>query len=139
MDSVVTRWNGGRRFVTWDESGHSFVMDAKKGSSGDGTGMRPLQVVLSALAGCTGIGVVGILEKQRQDVRDVEIRVTGEQREEHPKMYVKIHVEYIVSGSSLKPESVARAVQLSEDKYCSVRGMMAPEVDITSEWRIEEA
>ena len=138
MDSVVARWNGGRRFVTWDEAGHCFVMDAKVENGGDGTGMRPLQVAIYALAGCTGIDVIGILSKQRQQVGDFEVRVTAEQREEQPKMYVKIHVEYVLRGASLKPEFVERAVQLSEEKYCSVRGMIAPEVEITSEWRVEE-
>ena len=95
-------------------------------------------MAISALAGCTGIDVIGILSKQRQQVDEFEVRVTAEQREEHPKMYVKIHVEYVFRGASLKPEFVERAVQLSEEKYCSVRGMIAPEVEITSEWRVEE-
>lgn len=139
MDRVTAKWNGKRRFVAWDEEGHGIVMDASATHGGDGSGARPLQIVLYGLAGCTGIDVAAILEKQRQDVRDIEIVVTAEQRDEQPKRYQRVHIEYVVTGVDLKESAVARAVELSEDKYCSVRGMFDPEIELTSEIRLIEA
>ena len=139
MDRVIAKWNGKRRFVAWDEVGHGVVMDASAAHKGDGSGARPLEMVLYALAGCTGIDVVSILEKQRQDVRDLEIVVTAEQRDDAPKRYEKVHVEYVVTGVALKESAVNRAVELSEDKYCSVRAMFAPEIEVTREIRLIEA
>ncbi|HZL04615.1 MAG TPA: OsmC family protein, partial [Coriobacteriia bacterium] len=86
MDTVTVRWGGKRQFVAWDESGHNLVMDATAAAAGEGSGMRPLQVFLCGLAGCTGMDVVSILEKKRQDVRGIELRVEAEQRtDEYPK------------------------------------------------------
>jgi putative redox protein len=139
MDRITAKWNGKRRFVAWDEAGHGVVMDASADHKGDGSGIRPLEAVLYALAGCTGIDVASILEKQRQDVRDIEIVVTAEQRDTAPKRYERVHVEYAVSGPSLKESAVRRAVELSEEKYCSVRGMFDPDIEVTSEIRIIES
>jgi putative redox protein len=138
MDTVTVRWNQGRRFVAWDEAGHGVVMDASREHKGDGSGTRPLEMVLYALGGCTGIDVVSILEKQRQDVREFEVVVTGEQRDEQPRIYQTVHVEYVITGSGLKESAVQRAIQLSEDKYCSVRGMLGPDVRMTSAYRLVE-
>lgn len=139
MDRVIAKWNGKRRFVAWDEDGHGVVMDASAAHKGDGSGARPLQMVLYALAGCTGIDVISILEKQRQVVRDFEIVVTAEQRGEQPRRYERLNIEYVVTGVGLKESAVHRAVELSEDKYCSVRAMFAPEIEVTREIRLVEA
>jgi putative redox protein len=138
MDRVIAKWNGKRRFVAWDEAGHGVVMDASAAHKGDGSGVRPLEAVLYALAGCTGIDVIAILEKQRQDVRDLEVVVTAEQRDEQPRRYERLHVDYIVTGVGLKESAVQRAVSLSEDKYCSVRGMFDSDIELTSEIRLVE-
>jgi putative redox protein len=136
MDTVKVKWNGGRRFVAWDEAGHGVVMDAAAAHKGDGSGARPLELVLYALGGCTGIDIVAILEKQRQDVRDFELLITAEQREEQPRYYDRINIEYVLSGSGLKPSAVERAIALSEDKYCSVKGMFGPGVSVTTSYRL---
>lgn len=138
MDTVRVRYNGGRRFVGWDEAGHGVVMDSTKEYKGDGSGVRPIEAVLYALGGCTGIDVIGILAKQHQDVTDFELVVTGTQREEHPHFYETVHVEYIVTGHGVNPDFVARAIELSEDKYCSVRGMFGDQVKLTSSFRVLE-
>lgn len=135
MDTVVARWNAGRRFVAVDSAGHSFVMDAKPEHHGEGSGMRPLEVVLAGLAGCTGIDVIGILEKQRQPVEGLEVIVRAEQREEQPRIYVRIEVEYVVKGA-VAPKQLERAISLSEEKYCSVKGMLVPEIEMSSSYRI---
>jgi len=139
VDTVIVRWNGGRRFVGWDEAGHGVVMDSPKEYHGDGSGARPLELALYALGGCTGIDVISILAKQRQDVRDFEVRVTAGQREEQPRIYTEVAVEYVVTGHDVNPAFLERAVALSEEKYCSVRGMFGPQVRITSSWRVVEA
>ena len=140
MDTVRTKWNGRRQFVASDEAGHGVVMDAKPEYSGDGTGTTPVQLVLYALAGCTGMDVVSILEKKRQAVLGLEIEVRGTKRtEEFPKIYEHIEVEYIVTGVGVKPEAVARAIELSEEKYCSVRGMFGPQVEVMTSFTVREA
>ncbi|GAB4275168.1 MAG: OsmC family protein [Coriobacteriia bacterium] len=136
MDRVTVAWNGKRRFVAWDEAGHGVVMDAPGEHGGDGSGVRPLEAVLYALGGCTGIDVVAILQKQRQEVRSLTVTVNAEQREERPKRYDRIHVVYEVGGKDIKRSAVERAVSLSEEKYCSVRAMFDPSIQLTSEIRI---
>ena len=139
MDTVRMKWNGKRRFVAWDEAGHGVVMDAAAAHHGDGTGPRPLELVLYALGGCTGIDIIAILEKQRQRVTGFDLVVTGEQREEQPRIYQRINIEYVIAGPGLKPSAVERAIALSEDKYCSVKGMFGPDVSVTTSYRIVEA
>jgi putative redox protein len=139
MDTVKAKWNGNRRFVAWDEAGHGVVMDASAEHKGDGSGARPLELLLYSLAGCTGIDIVSILEKQRQDVTDFELVVSAEQREERPRRYERVHIEYVVTGRELKSSAVERAISLSEEKYCSVSAMFDPAIEVTSAYRIVEA
>lgn len=139
MDIARVRWNGKRRFIGTDEAGHAVVMDAKAENKGEGTGIRPVELVLQGLAGCTGMDVISVLEKKRQDVRGLEVIVTGTPREDYPKIYTNIAVKYIVSGFGVKPEAVARAIELSEEKYCSVMGMLIDDVQVTTSFEVVEA
>ncbi len=139
MDRIVAKWNGKRRFVAWDVAGHGIVMDASAEHGGDGSGARPLEMVLYALAGCTGIDMVTILAKQRQDVRDLEIVVTAEQREEQPRRYRCVHIEYLLTGLDLKKSAVERAIHLSQDRYCSVASMLDPDIEVTHSYHLIEA
>jgi putative redox protein len=139
VDTVRLRWNGRRRFVAWDEAGHGVVMDAAAAHHGDGSGVRPLELVLYAVGGCTGIDIVAILEKQRQALSDFELVVTAEQREEQPRIYSRVNIEDVLTGTGLKSSAVERAIRLSEDKYCSVKGMFGPDVEVTTSYRIVEA
>lgn len=140
MDRATIRWTTKRQFVGTDASGHSLVMDAKPEYGGEGSGIRPVELVLHGLAGCTGMDVISILEKKRQDVRGLEINVAGEQRvDEYPKIYTAINVEYVVTGHGVSEEAVARAIELSEEKYCAVKGMLAPDVRVTTSFRVIES
>jgi putative redox protein len=140
MDTVRVKWNGKRRFVGWDDAGHGIVMDAKEQYGGDGSGVRPVELVLYGLAGCTAMDVISILEKKRQRVSDVDLVVTGTPRtDDYPKIYARIEVEYVVTGIGVKPEAVARAIELSEEKYCSVKGMLGPQVEVVTSYRVIEA
>jgi len=138
MDTVRLSWNRPRRFIAWDAAGHGVVMDSKPEYKGDGSGVRPVELVLYGLGGCTGMDVISILEKKRQDVTGLELIVTGEQREEQPRFYDTVHVEYVITGRGVSPAAVERAIELSEEKYCSVRGMFRPEVAVTHSYRIIE-
>lgn len=139
-DSVTVRWAGNRQFAGWDSHGHGIVMDTPAIYHGEGTGSRPLEVFLQALGACTGMDVVSVLEKKRQDVRALEIAVEADQREdEFPKIYTAIRMTYRVTGFGVDPAAVARAIELSEEKYCTVRGMVGPQVEITTAYEVIEA
>jgi putative redox protein len=133
MPEVTVRWNGQRRFVAADEHGHSLVMDSP--STGY-IGMRPMELVLAGLAGCTGMDVISILEKKRERITGLTVRVTGTQRDEYPTRWRSVHVEYEFTGRSVKTASLERAIELSEEKYCAVRGSLNPEVEFTSSYRL---
>ena len=138
-DRVRVRWAGNRQMVAWDEHGHSTVMDSPAQYRGEGTGARPLEMFLQALAACTAMDVVSVLEKKRQRFSALEIEVTAKQREdEFPKIYTDIELLYVVRGKDVEPAAVARAVELSESKYCSVKGMLGPQVNVTTAYRVEE-
>jgi putative redox protein len=138
-DKVHVRWAGNRQMVGWDSAGHGIVMDAPIGYKGEGTGARPLEVFLEALAACTAMDVVSVLAKKRQRFTDLDIEVTAHQREdEFPKIYTEIELLYVVRGRSVNPDAVARAIELSETKYCSVKGMLGPQVTVTTAYRVEE-
>jgi putative redox protein len=137
LDTVKVRWVERRQFVGWDEDGHGIVMDGVATGEGEGTGMRPLELLLCGLGGCTAMDVVSVLEKKRLDVRGLEITVSGEQRmEDYPHYYKEIALEYVVTGVDIPDAAVARAIELSEDKYCSVKGALGPQVTVTTSFRV---
>jgi len=139
MDYVTVRWAGHRQFVGWDSEGHGVVMDSRAAYKGEGTGVRPVELVLYGLAGCAGMDVISVLEKKRQDVQGLEIHVRGRQREdEYPHIYEHVSIEFVVVGTGVSKAAVKRAIELSEDKYCSVKGMLAPQVRVETSFRIVE-
>jgi putative redox protein len=134
---VKVKWVDGMQFVATDTLGHSIVMDASKQGGGEGSGFSPLQLLLAALGGCTGMDIVDILRKQRQLVEGFEIVVSGERTNEFPRVYNKIHVEYKVKGKGIREKAVKRAIQLSEDKYCSVGAMLRAKAEVKSAYSIQ--
>jgi len=134
---VRVKWIDGIRFVATDSMGHSIVIDASKQVGGEGSGFSPLQLLLAALGGCTGIDIVDIMRKQRQLLDDLDIVVSGERAEEPPRVYSTIHVEYRVKGKGIKEKAVQRAIRLSEDKYCSVGAMLKAKAKVTSSYTIQ--
>lgn len=140
MDRTTVRWNSARQFVGWDSAGHGVVMDAKAEYKGEGSGVRPLELFLYAIAGCTGMDVISVLEKKRQDVRGLELQVEADQREdEFPKIYTDIRIHFVVTGYGVKDSAVARAIELSEEKYCSVRGMLGPQTRVLTSFEVRES
>lgn len=120
-------------------SGFSIPLGTSSQGGGDEDGLRPMELLLIGLAGCTGMDVVSILQKMRQELTGFEVRVQADRAEEHPKVFTHIVLEYIVEGRGIDPESVQRAVELSEVKYCSAEAMLNKTAKIESKIIILEA
>jgi putative redox protein len=112
-------------FVGESGSGHSVVMDGAPEAGGRNMGVRPMEMLLLGLGGCTAFDVVSILRKSRQQMVDCEVELEAERAEDIPRVFTKIHVHFIVRGKNLDEKKVARAVELSADKYCSASRMLA--------------
>ena len=128
----------GMKFEASADSGHTVIMDAAPDVGGSNQGARPMELILMGLGGCTAIDVVHILRKSRQKVTDCRIELQAERSEEVPKVFTKIHVKFLVSGTELNPAKVKRAVDLSAEKYCSASLMLGKVVDITHDFEIVE-
>lgn len=113
--------------------GHHFLIDADEAVGGRNLGPRPKGLTLSSLAGCTGMDVISILKKMRQDVTAFEVTADGKTADEHPKKYVSIVVTYRVEGNDLDPERVKRAVELSETRYCGVSAALKASAELSNE------
>jgi putative redox protein len=133
---ATLRWEGGMRFGGTAESGGTVTLDVRPEHGGTGQGPSPMETLLLALAGCTGMDVVSVLGKMRAPLAGLEIRVSGDRREEHPRIFTHVRLEYIFRGGGLKPEQAGRAVELSQDKYCSVSAMVRASAELTYTWRI---
>jgi len=139
MKEAKITWVSGMQFVgEGGASKHGVVMDASAEVGGRGTGVRPMELLLVALGGCTAMDVISILRKMRQKVTGLEINLKGEEATEWPKRYKTIHLEYVVRGRGLDPQAVARSIELSDTKYCSVSASLRPGVQITNSYRIVE-
>ena len=129
-------WLKKRQFVGTDGTKHSVVMSSQ--DEENSVGMSPSQLLLVALGGCTSYDVVNILEKKRQSLTGLEVRVTGEQEPDPPWTYRKIHIEYIVRGGGLSEKAVRDAIELSEERYCSVAATVRGSAEITYEYTVVE-
>ncbi len=135
---VKVRWVEGMQFVATDSLGHSIVMDTSKKSGREASGFSPMQLLLVALGGCTGMDVVHIMRKQRQQVDGLELLVSGKRVEKQPRVYNNINVVYRVKGKSIKEVAVQRAIKLSQDKYCSVGATLSDKAKVTSNYVIHQ-
>ncbi|MDO2948143.1 OsmC family protein [Aeromonas simiae] len=131
MKAEVT-WVDGMKFVGQSDSGHKIVLDG----ANPGEGPSPMEMVLMAIGGCSSIDVVSILEKGRQAVTGCRVELTTERAETAPRVFKKIHLEFIVTGDNLAEKQVARAVDLSMEKYCSVSLMLEKAVEISHGYRV---
>jgi putative redox protein len=136
---VVLRQLKSNAFAARADSNHWVVMDTKPEAGGYAGAPTPKELLLMALAGCTSMDVIPILAKKRSPVAGYECRVMGTEREEHPKIFTAIHVEYVFYGDGIKPEDVERAIDLSTTKYCAVSAQLATSATITHSYRIEPA
>lgn len=136
---AVLKQLDGIAFAAKGDSNHWVMMDGPESVGGTNAGSRPKELILYALAGCTASDVVNILKKKRVPLQGFEMRLTGNERDEHPKIFTDIHVEYVFVGERINPADVERAIELSTTKYCSVSAMLQPTVKITHSYRIESA
>jgi len=127
-------WQEGLRFEAHVPSGHTLVLDSPLRAN---AGPSPMGLLLVALAGCTAMDVISILEKQRQPVKGLEVVVRAERTEEHPRVYTGYEVVYVVRGVGVDRKAVERAVSLSEEKYCSVGAMLRQAAPIRSSIQLE--
>ncbi len=132
MASTTVRWLTGKQFVGIDSTKHSVVLS----SADEGVGMKPSELLLIALAGCTAVDVVDILRKKRIELTSLEIQASGEQDCDPPWTYRKIHLHYRLSGRELTEKAVEQAIQLSEEKYCSVAATLRGVAEITTGYEI---
>ncbi|HPN38122.1 MAG TPA: OsmC family protein [Melioribacteraceae bacterium] len=128
----------GVTFAGKTDSNHWVMMDGPESFGGSDAAIRPKELLLLALGGCTGSDVITILEKKRIKVESFDINLTAEMQETHPQVYTKINIEYVFKGSNIPEKDVERAIELSQDKYCSVTAMLQKAVEITHSFRIIE-
>jgi len=136
---AVIRWAGDALFVAESGSGHTVVMDGPPEAGGRNVGIRPMEMVLLGMGGCTAYDVVSILRKARQDVRDCRIEIEAKRADSPPQVFTWIHVRFLVRGKGLLAQQVERAIRLSAEKYCSASIMLGKTADITHEFEIVEA
>lgn len=132
---TVLRWvPGGSRFVSTDSTGHSVVLSKPD----ENTGMKPSELILSALAGCASVDVVDILAKKRTPLSHLEVQLSAEQDQDPPWTFRKIYMKFILSGKGLNEKNVQQAIDLSEEKYCSVAATLRGKAEIITSFEILE-
>ena len=134
MATATVKWIGGKQFVGIDSTHHSVVLSTPD----EGVGIKPSELLLIAVASCSAVDVVDILEKKRMPLTHLEISVSAEQDQDPPWTFRKIHIHYRIGGKNLTEKAVSQAIQLSEEKYCSVAATIRPTAQITTEFEILE-
>ena len=128
----------GISFAGKTDSNHWITMDGSENFGGSDAGIRPKELLLLSLAGCTASDVVSILQKKRVKLDDFEMNISADMTEEHPKVYSKIDLEYVFYGKDIKDKDVERAIELSQTTYCGVTAMFKKAMEIKHSYRIEE-
>jgi putative redox protein len=132
---AIVRYAENDFFIGTTASGHSQVLDIDHERNSAAT---PVELLLIALGGCTGVDIVSVLKKKREKVTDYRVELSGDRRDEHPRNFTKIRMHHIIEGHTVNPVAVARAIELSETKYCSVAATFRPTVTIESTFEIIE-
>ena len=132
------KWVDGAMFVGESGSGHAVVMDGPPDSGGRNLGIRPMEMLLLGMGGCTAFDVVLILRRGRQPVTDCVVEIEAERAETPPKVFTRIHVHFVVRGRGLSEKRVAQAVELSASKYCSASIMLGKAAEITHDFEVVE-
>src|SRR5689334_20157710 len=133
---AVVRDAGDEFLIATTPSGYSLTIDTKSERRSAPT---PVELLLVSVAACTAVDIVSILEKKRQIVTEYKVEITGERREEHPRAFTKMHVHHIVYGDNVSEQALARAIELSDTKYCSVAATVRPTVEITTSFEVIQA
>ncbi len=139
VNKAIVKQVKGITFIGKTDSNHWVPMDGPENFGGSNAGIRPKELLLLSLAGCTAADVAAILQKKRVALDDFEINITAEQTETHPKVYTKIHLEFVFYGTDIKEKDVERAIELSQTVYCGVTAMLQKSIEITHSYVIKEA
>ena len=132
LTEITATWKGEMTFVGQNTVGGTVQMGPLDGKPGVG----PMQLLLVAIAGCTGIDIVSILQKKQADLMDMQVKVAGKRADDYPMIWTYIHITYLLWGNSIKAKDVEQAIELSENKYCSVGIMLGKSAKISSEYEI---
>jgi putative redox protein len=132
---ATSDWNGKMGFACKSGSGHEVICDASTSHGGEDSGARPMEFLLFALSGCTGMDVAMILRKKKRDLQGLKIKTHGQRATNHPHVYEAITLEYILTGSDLTDDDIRWAIDLSLSKYCSVAGMFQKVCKINYRWK----
>ena len=136
--NISVNWVDGMLMVGKSHSGHSITMDGPPEIGGDNLGVRPMEMLLLGVAGCTMIDVVTTLKKMRQELTHCETKVNAERADDHPKVFTDIHIQFLVKGNSLDSKKVEKAITLSAEKYCSASIMLGNTASISHDFEILE-
>ena len=138
-ETVRATLETGMRFDVETGSGHHILLDAAEHNGGQNSGPQPMEILLVGLAGCSGMDIIAILRKKRQDITAYEMRIHGERTEEYPRVFVEITIEHIFTGHAVQPEAVKRAIDLTEERYCGASAMLGKTAKLRHTFRIIEA
>ena len=136
--NISVNWVDGLLMVGKSDSGHTITMDGPPESGGENLGVRPMEMLLLGVAGCTMIDVVTTLKKMRQEVSHFETKINAERATDHPKVFTDIHIQFILKGQNLDEKKVDKAIALSAEKYCSASIMLGETATITHDFEVVE-
>ena len=136
--NISVKWIDGMLMVGKSDSGHAIVMDGPPEIGGENLGVRPMEMLLLGMTGCTVIDVISTLKKMREDIVDCQTQVSADRSEEYPKVFTNIHVHFVLRGKQLNPLKVDKAIKLSAEKYCSASIMIGKTAIITHDYEIIE-
>jgi putative redox protein len=137
MNASVT-WHDGLTFTGTADTGFTVPLGGDPKVGGDNDGLRPMELMAMSLAGCTGMDVISILRKKRQDVTAFEVKVHAQRADQHPKVFTSAVIEYEVTGHDIKESAVTRSIELSAETYCPAQGMLAKLMPIRLDYVIYE-
>ena len=136
--NISVNWVDGLLMVGKSDSGHTITMDGPPEVGGENLGVRPMEMLILGVAGCTMIDVVTTLKKMRQDLSHLETKINAERASEHPKVFTDIHIQFILKGKNLDEKKVDKAITLSAEKYCSASIMLGETASITHDFEVIE-
>ena len=134
--NISVNWVDGLLMVGKSDSGHTITMDGPPESGGENLGVRPMEMLLLGVAGCTMIDIVTTLKKMRQDLSHLETKINAERATDHPKVFTNIHIQFILKGQNLDEKKVDKAITLSAEKYCSASIMLGEMATITHDFEV---
>ena len=133
---TTVKWIDGMMMVGESASGHAIVMDGPEEMGGNNLGVRPMEMLLLGMGGCTTVDVVSTLKKMRENVSNCRVEISAERADEHPKVFTDIHMHFVIEGENLNEKKIAKAVSLSADKYCSASIMLGKTATVTHDFSI---